>query len=687
MQLAEASKFEVGAKASCECRNFFPAIQGMRALAVLSVVLAHAKVPGFGGGFVGVDVFFVISGFLICRLLFLEIERDGRLKIIEFWGRRVRRLLPNATLTLLAVLAIGLVFTPQFMRAELGVDVRMSALQVVNFHFAEKAVDYFRQDDPQSPVLHFWSLAVEEQFYIVWPAVLALLCALLRGSALALSRKLLFVIVAGSFIGMLYAVSFNQPVAFFHSWSRAWQLGVGGLLAVAYTVGIGLPGTRLGDSSVLRCVCQVIGWAGLAAILAAVCFLDESAIYPGWLALIPTLGAAGMIASVVLVQPATWSVATPLSCRLPLWLGARSYSWYLWHWPAITFAEFISPATLGIRSLGALVGLACAMLAYKYIEDPIRRSEYLAMPAGRTVLVGLTSILVLVAASAAFPHVSAFDHAASLERTARMKAAADDLGAVYVDKCHLDVPISVQPECEYGVVGSEKRAVLFGDSHAAQWFTAIRDASLQHNWSFRSWTKSSCPSIDVPIWYPPRKSGFRECTAWRESIMARLTGRDRPDVVFLSNLLSYPGWIEDPHRPGRLLGRSEAEALMKAGMMRVVQQLVEAGVLVVIIRDTPRMIRSLAFCYARDGGNVCDLARDRAQPPPWIDVEVAEAFARSRVKFLDLNDEICEPSVCRVERQGEVIWRDSHHIRASFAQRQSPHFSRVFTEIDVRMRK
>lgn len=661
---------------------YSPAIEGLRAIAVLSVVFGHALVPGFSGGFVGVDVFFVISGFLICRLLFEELEREGTIRLLKFWTRRMRRLLPNATLTLLVVLLAGLFLVPGYMRKDVATDVAMSALQVSNYYFAAKAVDYFRQDDSQSPVLHFWSLAVEEQFYIIWPASLILLCIVFGRRAQPASRLLLFIVCAASLAGMLKAITLSQPVAFFHSWARAWQLGLGGLLAVAFRAWFSSKPTGFDYFTRLSPLLGVLGWVGLGAVATSIIVLDEGTLYPGFRALPPTLGAAAIVAAVTMGKQPPWGVGSILSAAPLRWIGARSYSWYLWHWPMLIYAEMAFPQIPGVRIIGATAALVVASAVFTLVEDPIRRGNRFPMPARQSVLMGLASILLVLAASAGFARVTPLSDAETTRRNQLITEASKDVGRVYPDKCHLAVEATTQPDCEYGARGGWPRVILFGDSHAAQWFPALDEAASAEGWSLRSWTKSSCPASDIRIWYPPRRSAFQECDAWREAAMIEMTGPNPPDIVVLSNLLDYSGWIENPAVPGELLRKAEAEPLMRAGLERSVQRLVNAGVSVVIVRDTPRILRSFARCYVQSGGSGCGLIRDRALPKPWIDVDVARSFPTAAGVFLlDLTDQICETNLCSVTQGDEVIWQDSHHIRAKAARRLSEHFRILLSEI------
>lgn len=215
--------------------GYQPEIQGMRALAVLAVVWAHARIPGLAGGFTGVDVFFVISGFLITRLLLAELARTGGINLLAFWARRARRLLPNAFAALLGAVLLALVF-PGYMPEKLAREVMFAALNFANFHFADQAVDYFQSEGPASPVLHFWSLSVEEQFYMAWPPLLLALGLYFRQRFLRAALLLLGLVWCASFAASVYLTYEEQPFAYFGTGARCWQLATGALLAGAGSV-------------------------------------------------------------------------------------------------------------------------------------------------------------------------------------------------------------------------------------------------------------------------------------------------------------------------------------------------------------------------------------------------------------------------------------------------------------------
>ena len=311
-------------------QRFRADIEGLRAVSILAVVFYHAQIPGFSGGFVGVDVFFVISGFLICNLLAQEIIETGRIDLVRFWARRARRLLPNASLTLVITLIVSSFIMPGYARALFGREVASAALYLSNYQFAAKAVDYFHFDDPLSPVMHFWSLNVEEQFYIVWPLTLLGASLVLRQNPRATSLILLVTICLVSFTASAVLIRENQPLVFFHTETRCWELALGGLVASGSSRSVGLRS------------CSAIGWLGLLVILASVASFNDAMTYPGPWALVPALATAAVLAAHETGRN-TFSPASVLSALPFRWIGRRSYSWYLWHWPIIVFALALFP--------------------------------------------------------------------------------------------------------------------------------------------------------------------------------------------------------------------------------------------------------------------------------------------------------------------------------------------------------
>ena len=349
-------------------------IQGMRAVAVLAVMLSHAEIAGFAGGYVGVDVFFVISGFLITGILAREVTKTGRVSIAGFYSRRALRILPAATVALLVVCAVSLlVYTTSNLRLVLQ-DIGAAALFSANIDFALAGTDYFSTNAFVSPVQHFWSLAVEEQFYLVWPAVIGLIMYLgarsrgasgssrpaTRAVALRRSAALILLLALLSFWWSVHRTGANPQMAYYSTFTRTWELSVGALLALA-AGGIGrLPAAVKGVAS----------WVGLLAIAVAVLTFDSTTPFPGWHAALPVVGAALVLGGGI--DGPRNGARLLLDTRPMRFVGNISYSLYLWHWPLLILPSAYVVRDLGLLerllALGASVLLAWA--SYRWVETP-----------------------------------------------------------------------------------------------------------------------------------------------------------------------------------------------------------------------------------------------------------------------------------------------------------------------------
>ena len=404
-------------------RTFRPDIEGLRAIAVGTVLIYHAGLPFFHGGFIGVDVFFVISGFLITGLLVAEIERTGRLSIAGFYARRIKRLLPATMVVLLTTVALSWMFLSPLRRLSTSGDVAASALYVINWRLAGQAVDYLAQGEDPSPVQHFWSLAVEEQFYVLWPLLLIVAAMVVRRRGWGLRSTLLGFIVALSVPSFIYSLhlTHSQPgAAYFSSLTRAWELGVGAALAIVAPWLFRLPST----------FSRILGWGGVAAILwAAITFTDATP-FPGRAALWPVLGAAAVIAAGVTAGKN--GPVRLLGRPAMLHVGRISYSWYLWHWPLLVIAAAIwghLTAWQGVLVLA--VSYVPTRLTTRFVEDPFRRSKVLVeFPKRAFALAAITMSSVLVAAFLLHASVPTAPKlaAADLQGAAALQARQPDQG-------------------------------------------------------------------------------------------------------------------------------------------------------------------------------------------------------------------------------------------------------------------
>lgn len=619
-------------------------------MAVLAVIGYHFGIPGMPGGFVGVDVFFVLSGFFITRLLLRELDGHGRIRFGRFWANRVKRLLPNSLLTILCVLAASALLLPHYRLVGISEDALAAAAFFANFHFADRAVDYFHLDDPASPLLHYWSLAVEEQFYLALPLAMAL-AAIRPVFGLRTAIVVLLAVVATvSFTASLVELGHNQPDAFFEPWFRAWQLACGGLIGVAFDCRKAVWAGARGAGAA----------AGLVAVVASILLLHDDMSYPGVWGLAPTLGTAALVFG---VDAGGLSAPIRRFLEMPAMVvvGDMSYSLYLWHWPVAVFMAALWPAATGAVAVlaGLTVSGLLASAAYFLVERPVHRMELPTRGLWRVLGAGAAGAAV-VAGATVLP--SRTDPAVA----ALIAEAAADLGPNYKNGCHRDFDVTDQPDCRFGHLGGP-RVVLFGDSHAAQWFTPLTKAGEEAGWEVQAWTKTGCPTTDVVIWYPRTRSVYEQCTEWRAARLRALMD-DPPDLVVLGNFANYHGWIFDEAR-GRDANRATAESLWREGMARTGEVLVAAGIRVVELRDTPRMYASYKDCLSAGEWSACVRPRNDALAGMSSTPVDSPLYIE-----LDLTDALCLAASCPAVIGGAIAYRDSNHLTASYAGSLYRHF-------------
>lgn len=638
-------------------------LQGLRAVAVLAVIAYHFGIPGVPGGFVGVDIFFVLSGFFITRLLIRDIEQNGRIRLGNFWANRVKRLLPNGLIVILSVLVASTLLLPSYRLPGISGDALSAAAFFANFHFAAQTVDYFHLDDPPSPLLHFWSLAVEEQFYVALPLLMTAGVVLSRIRARAATLALLGIIAATSLTVSLIVIEQNQPVAFFHTQYRAWQLALGGMLAMVFDQ----------RESVPQAVRSGAALIGALAITASIALLNDHVSYPGLWALAPTFGTAALIFG---LDAGRYSVGLTraMTVRPMVRIGDMSYSLYLWHWPVAVFMTAMWPGAGGLAIMSGLVVTALlGSAAYELVERPIHRMPLPALGLPRVLAAGAGSVVLTVGLAVG---ASALTGRSDAEVTALIAGAANDRGPNYENGCHLGFDDIEQPDCRFGRVGGP-RVVLFGDSHAAQWFTAVVKAGEEAGWEVNAWTKTSCPSVDVTIWYAPSRSVYDACNTWRKDRMSALI-ENPPQLVMLANSAHYYGWIYDETRK-RGAGRMPAETLWLEGVKNIVEKLIAAGVPVVQLHNTPQMYASYRDCLSRGAWNAC--ARPRSEALAGLPRPELESPLTMR---LDLSSALCSAHHCSAVIDQAIAYRDSHHLTASHAATLYQYFYDLLSETQIK---
>jgi peptidoglycan/LPS O-acetylase OafA/YrhL len=667
-------------------RAFRADIEGLRAVAVALVVLDHAGVGIVAGGYVGVDVFFVISGFLITRLLVVELEAEGRLSLATFYARRMKRLLPLVALVLLAVVvASSLMFSPWRSDAVAG-DVRAAALYVVNWRFASQSLDYFGAGVDGSPVEHMWSLSIEEQFYFVWPALLLAATWWWRRRGLDIHRPAAVAVAGIGVVSFAYCVTYTSAepnAAYFSTLTRAWELALGGALALAPMPAVG------------RRTASVFGLAGLAAIAWAVVSFTSTTAFPGVAALVPTLGTAALIAAGGMSER---SLSTSLLSLPPVrYIGRISYAWYLWHWPVLVFAgAHWGPLSTTQRVGAVLVSAGPAVLSHHLVEQPLRRARSLRLHPRWGLALGAACSAVAVVAAAGL--------VASEERVPTLAAAhvrgaqalgeqgdpqatasalrpdpvhpGDDRSAMQDDGCLTKLEDTVSRSCVYGDTDSRKTVVLFGDSLAMQYFPALDALAKRHHWRLVGLTKAGCPPVQTDVYNHRLERGYTECSTWREGTLDRIEQRERPAMTIVTGRMSTPAM-----RDGEMLSPTAGRVAMERGYIAMLERLRATGTKVVAVKDLPRSPRNVPDCVSAslDHIDTCAFARTAANSEEF-DARAAKMVRG--VRLVDMTPYVCPGGLCRAVIGDAITFRDYDHLTPTFARTLAPMFDRVLPALN-----
>ena len=630
--------------------SFRPDIEGLRAIAVLLVVLYHAKTPGCHGGFVGVDVFFVLSGYLITGLLFEELVKTDRISFIRFYARRVRRLLPASAFTILATIAAVHVLLSPLEQIKLVRTALSTVSYVSNFYFAQSTRDYFGNDNAGNPFLHTWSLAVEEQFYCLWPLLLFFAYRVKRSRS-----QVAGFLAALSAISLAYCIWFtreSQAAAFFMSPARAWEFGVGGLLSLI-PARLLLPYGR---------VSRILGYVGLSGILVAAYVFSSETHFPGYAALLPAL-ATGTALIAGAGAPGQ-GIGRFLKLRPFQLFGELSYSVYLWHWPMLVLAASqIEQFTAAKRLVCVCAAVLIATVMHYLIENPIRFSRSLT-PHPR-LCVALAGVLTAVSLCG----VLYWRHTVkALPQYAKYAQAANDEPRLYEMGCSAGFTEEKVRECNFGKSQSDTRIVLLGDSHAAQWAPALESIVNRRSWSLTTFIKNACPAVSVPA-FNPRFGGYeQECARWREQALQRIVAL-RPALVILGSRSWYSKHAGKGVEP---LSYED----WRDGTARMLDPLSKAGITVLVMGDAPRPGFDVPDCLARaawKGVGHCGPFHRVAGPSDVVlraEQEATQQFAAASV--LDPSGNICNGQDCDVTRNGIIFYRDKDHLTATFAKSLEP---------------
>lgn len=619
-------------------------IDGLRAVAVTLVVAFHAGIPFFQAGFVGVDVFFVLSGFLITGILVREADERGTVRLGRFYTRRLRRLLPASTLTVVATLIASALLVSALSWKVLSRTAIAAAAYASNLYFGQEAGNYFAESSESNPLLHFWSLAVEEQFYIVWPLLIA---ALARFSPRVRTATLTLITVA-SFVHSVMLANAATPWAYYSPLSRAWEFGAGGLLAIALPTGLAI------KSIAAR---EVLAWGGLAMAGSSLLFIGPQTPFPGVAAIPTVLGTCLVIAASV-------GDESPLGRILGSWpfqqLGALSYSWYLWHWPVLV----IGMVTLGttapaVRIALVLLSLPIAAASYYLLEKPVRFAKPLV--AAHRPNWAMAGVLIVIMVGGAF----ALDRAADAEldnpEFAALVEAREDVPVHLAFGCNLGDVEFLADTCSGGSSESEQTILVLGDSHAEMWTPMLEELSDELGFRYVIHILGGCnvvgvqPSIAVDACRRVQSQNFE--------VIDEL----QPDAVFVSHFADNAEKV------------SSAE--WQSGLEEFLTEAEARDIPVGWVHDAPTIPLDPVECAARRNIEACTPTAAESTALA-ADLREWEASILDRPGVITINpvDFMCDET-CPLISDGTFNYRDNHHITASYAAELAPDFEAFLTDL------
>lgn len=670
-------------------------IQGMRALAVLGILVYHLGLSPYRGGFVTLDVFFVLSGFLITTLLLREVDRTGRIDLVTFYVRRARRILPAATVAIVGTVVASYLWINPLDARDAAVDGVWAALFGANVRFAIDETDYFAQDDVVSPLQHFWSLSVEEQFYLVLPALLVATVLVVRrrrpgrGPVPAMAGVLAVVTLA-SFAWSVHASQVSPQSAYFSTFTRSWEFGTGALLAIAAPRVAGRLGATARD---------LVAVAGLALVGVALFTVAATDPYPGWLALMPVAGTgAVLLAGTVTETPSR--VSRALGVRPLRVIGDASYSLYLWHWPVIVVAEQRLQRDLRAGDVAVVLVVTALMTwaSYRFVETPFRRRgprrparALVLYPAAVAVAVGscLTAVTAVdrtVDTSAPAIRVSDVETGPRGRDLSKDPAVALVQASVKQARKGAAVPGDLRPElrelrgdtadmgrcdnldppwrtCRRGDPDGDRTVVVLGDSHGRHWIPAMEEITQDAGWSAYYLVKPQCTPVRVSGVLQGEDGPYEECDDFNAWAMEQLERLD-PDLVVVSTTGASRIWLD-----GEVVSaQATIDRELRRGFAELFDDIAPLTRRTTLLVDVPsRSTRPPECLSRRDAGLAACLDRPTARraAASALSVEVAR---RAGVGVVRTEQWLCADGECPAVVGDMVVQRDTGHLTTVYSR-------------------
>ncbi len=634
--------------------TYRPYLDGLRAIAVLSVVLFHADVPGVPGGFVGVDIFFVISGYLITELLLRELAQTGGISIANFVERRIRRLAPALTLVLLATLIAGIVWLSPIRGEQQGLanSALATILLSANFYFLRHTGGYFDAPDRSFPLLHTWTLSVEEQFYLAWPWLLlaaGVWCRRRKTSLSSAVSLVLAMVALLSFAACAWLTRSHQSQAFFLTPFRAWEFAAGGAVVLL------LQWRRVPNFGA-----RAIALLGLAAIIASIAMFDARMAFPGWIALAPVLGSAALIYGCELDSAGL--IAKLLALRPMVLIGLISYSLYLWHWPLLSIAGIVllDEVSPGQKLVLCAIAVALAGLTYRYVEQPIRsrRSPLMAsrlrtFRSGAALMLSVALVAVGIGAWAKFIWPRSIQNQTMAKALVALDTSPQDLVS-----CDQPRPYSgtlVEPiRCALPKTTNAPQILVWGDSHAYHLKDMMLAYAIGHHVQARVRFMAGCPPLrgfdpDLQV-----RNGAVGCPRYNEDVLKEISVLKRSG---LRTVVIAARWSTYSADEKTWLAVSNALAA-------TVSALDALGVRTLVVAPLPSFSRPVPNCLLRRGLSECGTPRSEAEADRRNVMAVLQAIPAqyANTRIVDPLPALCDDEVCAPLQHGEVLFHDDNHL-------------------------
>ena len=649
------------------------AIQGLRAVCVLGVIFYHANFSWSPGGFVGVDAFFVISGFLISQMIIREIVKSETFEFGRFYSRRIRRLLPTAIVVTLTTVGVGRHLISPLRFRELGWDAISTTLYGANYRFYYSQVDYLNLGAKPSLLLHYWSLAVEEQFYLFWPILIFIGYKLYKRLGMYWAMGLT---LAASFAYSYLSTKSNPTLAFYSIPTRAWEFGVGGLAFVLINKYQDMP----------EWLDPIFAWCGAAMLIGSIIFLNDREFFPGSIALLPVLGTAfflvgsyngGFRGSLLFGNPLAYGI------------GEISYSLYLWHWPVYQLEQEV----IGRRPTGLFLllyfglTLAFSIASYLVIEKPVRNYKRLALRTGYAFFWGGAATGIAVGVSVGLlglnihgePRVNKVPEIATVNLNAALSGAAThdtpinlDLlkSATFDSSCMRTFANNDTSPCLRGDLTAQQVIVLFGDSHAEEWMPALDTLGRSEHLKIEVYAKAGCPAPALLVTQGLKLLPYPQCESWRAAVSQEITHTQGLALVLLAAVRSYNAGTS----------QSATDQYWKTGYEKTLAALALPPKKIVLLGDSPYpgepvVVDCLAHHLSQPA--LCDLTRESAAAVnnrvPILDAVAQESGAT----VIDPSSWFCLTNICPAVIGGKVVYADNSHLTAEMSSSLAPLLSQA----------